>query len=127
MKKLFVLIFTLTLSTNAFSWGNMPCDKYLDFRSDNKDKEILLIINRTALQWYFLALLQTEGMSILPEKGKDTLLLYSLQPKRPSVNQILYMIDKKCRENPTEVVGGFAKDIYSEIYADKLIECCTPK
>ena len=129
MKKLFVLIFTLTLSTNAFSWVTMSCDKYLDVRSgnDQEAKAIFEIINKTALQWYFLTILTRESMSILPQKGIDALFEYSLQPKQPSLNQIRYMIDKKCRENPTQVVGRLAKDIYEEIFADTLIDCCAPE
>ena len=41
-EKLFVLIFTLTLSTNAFSWGgDAPCDKFLDYRKSNAKHELV--------------------------------------------------------------------------------------
>ena len=86
MKKLFA-IFTLTLSTNAFSFGLMTCDQFLDFRAKDDDtlKGIIETMNNAAFMFYVsdirktvypIELRQTLNKSILNQLSTPNQMLY---------------------------------------------------
>ena len=115
MKKLFVLIFTLTLSTSVFSWGSMSCDGFLDGRKSN-DKvisDMLALSNKAAFDFFVFG-----HMEVLPNVRK---LLTPLVIDPPvSNNQMLYLIDKECRNAPTQLVSLSAILVYRKIINDAL-------
>ena len=88
MKKLFVLIFILTLSTNAFSWGGMFCDEFLDARQSN-DKPFS-VINRAAFDFFVYG-----HLDLLPN-DRELLLPLVVEDPPVSYNQMLYLIEKEC-------------------------------
>jgi|TARA_A100001015_G_C14832866_1_gene649268 hypothetical protein len=108
MKKLFVLIFTLTLSTNAFSWGSIICDEFLDDRNEAYVKNI----NYTAYQWYVHGMVDTGRIDFGKFKGNE---LDIIEEPPVTYNQMLYQIEKKCREKPTKFVIKFARTVYFDV------------
>mgnify|MGYP003147429437 CR=1 FL=1 len=88
MKKLFVLIFTLTLSTNAFSWGHISCDIFLDQRKNSNDPQKTLALLATASYNFFLL------GAYVTTSSKDAKEVLTALLEKPSitVNQILYLI-----------------------------------
>tara|TARA_Y100001938_G_C7920022_1_gene343987 strand:+ start:350 stop:706 length:357 start_codon:yes stop_codon:yes gene_type:complete len=117
MKKLFVLIFTLTLSTSAFSWGNMSCDVFLDGRKSN-DKALsdtLALSNKAAFDFFVFG-----HMEVLPN-ARELLIPLVMDPPVNN-NQMLYLIDKECRNTPTQSVFVSALSVYRKIVSDALKE-----
>ncbi len=115
MKKLIVLIFTLTLSTNAFSWGNMSCDGFLDGRKSN-DKvisDMLAFGNKAAFDFFVFG-----QMDVLPN-ARELLTPLVIDPP-VSTNQMLYLIEKECRNTPTQSVFVSALSVYRKIINDEL-------
>jgi len=115
MKKLFILIFTLTLSTNAFSWGSMSCDGFLDVRKVNdKDLSAAIAATNTAAFNFFIF-----GMMDGAPKSRE--LLNPLVINFPvSTNQMLYLIEKECRKTPTQSVFVIALEEYRKIIINEL-------
>ena len=112
MKKLFALIFSLTLSTNSFSWGgDAPCDKFLDYRKSNAKHE-LVTADVAAFTFYIFGM-----MDILPSRDKQLSEYLDQLIKNPTVtsNQRLYLIEKGCREQPTESTQVIALITYRKI------------
>ena len=117
MKKLFVLIFTLTLSASVFSWGGgITCDEFLDGRKSNNEKLSLAIelTNKAAFDWFVFG-----HMEALPNITK---LLNPLIMENPPVthNQMLYLIEEECRNAPTQSVAVAAISVYRKIVNDAL-------
>ena len=121
MKKLFVLIFTLTLSTNAFSWTTMKCDKFLDFRKESSSSQIGWVLKsrvRDSWTWFVIGYSQLlPPLEIKPNKSIVDDLFGDNEPP-VTYNQMLYLIENKCRDNPTEMVLIVAWDIYGKIVND---------
>ena len=117
MKKLYVLIFTLTLSTTAFSWGgDAPCDKFLDYRKSNTKHE-LVTADVAAFTFYIFGM-----MDILSTRDKQLSGYLDQLVKNPTVtsNQRLYLIEKGCREQPTESTQVIALTAYRKIVEEFL-------
>ena len=124
MKKLFVLIFTLTLSANAFSWGgDAPCDKFLDQRRDTANpryevmKTISQKINTTSYQSYLLGMMYV-ARDYDKKLAKNLADIFAKQSL--TSNQILYLIEKGCRNKPTALVYEIALPVYQKIIKDEL-------
>ena len=116
MKKLYVLIFTLTLSTTAFSWGgDAPCDKFLDYRKSNTKHE-LVTADVAAFTFYIF------GMDMLSKRDKRLSGYLDQLVRNPTVtsNQRLYLIEKGCREQPTESTQVIALTAYRKIVEEFL-------
>ena len=117
MKKLFVLIFTLTLSTNAFSWGQITCDQFLDNRKSNNE-EVKITLSLLALASYNFFLLGAYSTTSSDEKRE---VLSSLLENPPiTVNQILYLIEGECRNRPTAWISEVATTKYIMLLANEL-------
>ena len=117
MKKLFVLFFTLTLSTNAFSWGgDAPCDKFLDYRKSNAKHE-LVTADVAAFTFYIFGM-----MDMLSKRDKRLSGYLDQLVRNPTVtsNQRLYLIEKGCREQPTESTQVIALAAYRKIVEEFL-------
>lgn len=108
MKKLFVLIFTLTLSTNAFSWGSTMCDEFLD----DRNKAYVKNVNLTAYQWYVHGMVDRGGIDFGKFKGNE---LDIIEEPPVTHNQMLYLIEKKCLEQPTKFVIKVARSVYFDV------------
>ena len=117
MKKLCVFIFTLTLSTNVCSWGgDAPCDKFLDYRKSNAKHE-LVTADVAAFTFYIFGM-----MDILPTRDKRLSGYLDQLVRNPTVtsNQRLYLIEKGCREQPTESTQVIALTVYRKIVEEFL-------
>jgi len=117
MKKLFVLIFTLTLSTNAFSWGTLRCDSFLDARKGNDTdiSSMLTTSNISAFTFFIFGI-----MEAMPT-GREILTPLATGRNLPvSTNQMLYLIEKECRNTPTQFVSLSALFVYRKIVSDAL-------
>ena len=121
MKKLFVLIFTLTLSTNAFSWTSMTCDEFLDDRKKDKLSQegmLLSVVNRVSWTFYIMG-----SIDNLSDNKTKALMFNNLISGDPSkypvtLNQMLYLIENKCRDDPTRMVLILATMVYRKIVDD---------
>ena len=117
MKKLFVLIFTLTLSTNAFSWGGgVFCDKFLDWRKSNANSE-LFNADTAAFTFYVIGLRDIWGTT---NKQLSGYLEQFLMNPTVTANQRLYLIEKGCREQPTNELFVVAHAVYQKIVEEFL-------
>ena len=121
MKKLIVLIFTLTLSTNAFSWTSMTCDEFLDDRKKDKLSQegmLLSFVNRVSWTFYIMG-----SIDNLNDNKTKALMFNNLISGDPSkypvtLNQMLYLIENKCRDDPTRMVLILATTVYRKIVDD---------
>ena len=121
MKKLFVLIFTLTLSTSAFPWTTMTCDQFLDDRKKDKLSQeglLLSVVNRVSWTFYIMGIVDQ-----LDDNKTKALLVNNLISGDPNkypvtLNQMLYLIENKCRDDPTRMVLLLATNVYRKIIDD---------
>ena len=121
MKKLFVVIFALTLSTNGFAWGTLTCDQFLDQRKTNNKEanESMLIVAENSYEFLILGMITMGGLVRIEEDKKE--FFFSLIKNPPVTNnQILYLIEKECRMKPTSFVMDIAGTEITEIILREL-------
>ena len=119
MKKLFVLIFTLTLSTNAFSWGgDAPCDKFLDYRKSNAKHE-LVTADVAAFTFYIFGM-----MDMLSKRDKRLSGYLDQLVRNPTVtsNQRLYLIEKVVESNQRK-----ARKLLLWLHTERLLRNFLPR
>ena len=120
MKKLFIIIFSVSLSNNAFGWGTMKCDKFLDAQTDLVTKEFVKAMNRTSSMMYFTVVATGTLIEELMTIAADFNFEKKSIPEIPSNDQIISMIEKKCRDKLTQFVWIVANEVNLQILADHL-------
>ena len=113
-KSLVFIIFIIisSLPTNAYAFGMMGCDRFLDIRKDNlRKEEYKSLINGMRGSYVFGVAFGTQKYDLI-SRFEDS--------ESPTPNQYLYLLESKCKESPTKSVGSVLMVIFTKELLDWL-------